>query len=194
MTREQLLKAYARAKTDRNYAGRQKNASFRQLVVARAGSGAASSSHASPASSQNRPFLGAVRSANTVRDANSNNKVHTARRRRLFTIVQQVFARRPDKDIPHVLDMLNIQHLSTQQRARMRELLSVQQERFLEAKALCGSLRKKHFTPTASLTVRLEKNLSSHAIDRANSVLSKSQSDDGTWRRLVLLEAPAGNR
>eukprot|EP00965_Chrysotila_dentata_P031980 1066038-Pleurochrysis_carterae.AAC.1 len=87
-----------------------------------------------------------------------------------------------------------VQDLDLEQRSVLRELLSVQQERFLVSRDLCQKLRSDFFTPKAALTVRLENFLSTRAMDRANSVLSKKQLDDGTWRRPILPDVPKGSR
>eukprot|EP00965_Chrysotila_dentata_P194889 6176655-Pleurochrysis_carterae.AAC.2 len=83
-------------------------------------------------------------------------------------------------------------NLSPKQRAEFRLLTSVRQERYLAQRELCRSLRSKFFTSKASLTVRPENFMPTRAINRANTVLSKTQKADGTWRRPIIIDVPSG--
>eukprot|EP00965_Chrysotila_dentata_P181898 6005656-Pleurochrysis_carterae.AAC.1 len=69
---------------------------------------------------------------------------------------------------------------------------SARNQRADSARDLCTHLRTNHFTPKATLTLRLENFLPTRAIDRANTLLLKVQRDDGTWQRPVILPMPSG--
>eukprot|EP00965_Chrysotila_dentata_P228245 6196495-Pleurochrysis_carterae.AAC.2 len=160
MTKAQLLWAYNRLAAKRRCAERK----VRHL---RKGS---SASNAPP------PKTRGMRKT-VARDGSSCEKVVADRRRRLAHTLQRMLDLRPIEDHAHAIDYL-IQGLSVAQRQTLRDLPSVQQERFLASRDLCATLRAKHFTPSAALTVRLENFLSTRAMDRASTALSKCQRDD----------------
>eukprot|EP00965_Chrysotila_dentata_P099984 3303797-Pleurochrysis_carterae.AAC.2 len=123
----------------------------------------------------------------------ARDKAKLERRYRLFKTLLGIIQIRPKSDAPHAINML-VHKMSAAQRADFRLPTSVRRERFVAQKELCRTLRTNSFNAKASLTVRLENFMLTRAIDRANTVLSKTQQADGTWRRPAIIDVPTGCR
>eukprot|EP00965_Chrysotila_dentata_P047369 1571601-Pleurochrysis_carterae.AAC.2 len=174
MSKADLLKAYTRTVNQRNYAWRR----IRRLLKDAEGSKSSSSS---------------MHIRKTQARFGSSDKAVHDRRHRLAKTLSAMMRLRPVEDHAHAVNAI-IQAFSVEQRAELRKLTALQQERFLAQRDLCQLLRSQHFTPKGSLSIRLDNFLPTRALDRANTVLSKVQDEDGTWRRPILLSMPSGCR
>eukprot|EP00965_Chrysotila_dentata_P224813 6194404-Pleurochrysis_carterae.AAC.3 len=129
----------------------------------------------------------------TSERSDASEKATADRRYRLFKVLRDTICRRPPSDHAHAIDLL-IQSLSVEQRANLRSLSAIQQERYLAQRDLCGKLCSDFFTPKATRTFRLENFVPTCSIERTNTTLSKTQLDDGTWQRPILIKLPTATQ
>eukprot|EP00965_Chrysotila_dentata_P078320 2581145-Pleurochrysis_carterae.AAC.1 len=79
-------------------------------------------------------------------------------------------------------------------RQTLRQLSSMQQERFLAQREVVSKLRRDYWTVQASLDIRLSNFMPVRAMEEMRLILSKRQRGDGTWYKPVLEPVPEAPR
>eukprot|EP00965_Chrysotila_dentata_P138561 4583369-Pleurochrysis_carterae.AAC.1 len=73
--------------------------------------------------------------------------------------------------------------MSVEVRSTLRTLSFLLQERWLAKRDFLNKLKNDVFTPNHALEARLENFWPTRAMERANTVFTKAQRDDGSWTR-----------
>eukprot|EP00965_Chrysotila_dentata_P200416 6179966-Pleurochrysis_carterae.AAC.3 len=115
------------------------------------------------------------------------------RRRNAAAQILKLLRLRPTEDMPHVLNRV-IQAMSVGVRDCLRALSACQKERFIAQRGFLQQLKNDVFTPKNAWEARLENFWLTRAMERANTVFTKVQRDDGTWARRVLVRLPTAGK
>eukprot|EP00965_Chrysotila_dentata_P161673 5339770-Pleurochrysis_carterae.AAC.1 len=99
---------------------------------------------------------------------------------------------RPAEDLPYILNGILLS-MSIEVREKMRELSAFEQEAFLAKRGMLQQLLMDEvFTAKNALEARIKNVWPTRAMERADTIFSKSQRDDGFWKPRVLVPVPKG--